>query len=77
MVFGVLRVREGADISSLLRDLTSDHCHIGQLLCHYANDLDKLIPFQLICNNVLIVAALSGIVPKRWGVKRDGLYLSQ
>ena len=77
MVFGIVRVQEGAVVSILLKDLTRDPRRAGQVACHYGNELAKLIPFRLICNNAMIVAALSEIFHKRWGAKKDGLYLSQ
>ena len=77
MVFGIVRDQEGADISTLLRDLTRDHRRVGRVIRHYANQLAELIPFRFICKNAMIVAALSEIFRKRWGAKKDGLYLSQ
>ena len=76
-IFANVRVREGADFSSLLRDLTRDHRLVEKMSCHYGNEFGALIPFQLIYNNTIIVPALSEIFRKRWGAKEDGLYLSQ
>ena len=70
-------MRGGADLSTSLTDLTRDPRRAGQVSCHYGNELAELIPFRLICNDAMIVAALSEIFRKRWGAKKDGLYLSQ
>ena len=76
MVFGSVRVREGDDFSTLHTNLTGDPRAEQRVSCHYGNDLGELIPFRLIYNTAIIVAALTEIFPERWGEKKDGLYLS-
>ena len=78
VVLGIVRVREGAEISTLLRDLTRDARRVKRVTCHYGNELDELIPFRLICNTAIIVGATFGDIP--WamgGIKRLLLILSQ
>ena len=65
VVLGIIRVREGADISTLLRDLTRDPRRVERVTCHYGNELDELIPFRLIYKNAMIVVALLEIFCKR------------
>ena len=77
MVFSIVRVQEGAIVSTLLQDLTRDPRRVERVSCHYNNELDTLLPFRLICDNTIIVAALLEMFRKRWGAKKDGLYLSQ
>ena len=77
MIFGDVRVREGANFSTLFRDLTDDTPPWLPLLYHYGNELGTVVPFRLIYNTVMFVAALSDIFRERWGAKKGGLYLSQ
>ena len=64
MVFGILRAQERVKSSILLSDLNRDPRQVVGLLCHYGNEFGEFIPFQLICNNAMIVAALSEIFRK-------------
>ena len=77
MVFGIVRVQEGAVVSTLLKDLTRDPRRVGQVSCQYGNNITELISFQIIYDNAIIVAALSEIFRKQWGAQKDGLYRSQ
>ena len=77
VIFGNVRVQEGADNSTLFKDLFHDLGHVLQVICHYDNTLGTLVPFQLICKTAMFVVALLEIFHERWGAKKDGLYLSQ
>ena len=70
MVFGKIRFREVFDISTLPTVLTADPRRVGRVLCRWANELDKLIPFRMIYNSAMIILALSVILCGRWGQKK-------
>ena len=70
MVFGSVRGLEGENFSTLLTDLTGDPFADQRVSCNYDNTLGKLIPFRLIYNTAMFVAALLDIFCGQWGAKK-------
>ena len=75
VAFEQVWVWEGADISTLLTDLTGDPRSEERVSCQYGNELSELVSFRLIYNSAMIVLALLEIFRGRWGTKTVGGYL--
>ena len=77
VVFQTIRFWEGVEYSVLLTVTTEALTDVKQILYGLDNELAEVIPFPLIYNTAIILAAFSEIICERWRAKKDSLYLSQ